>query len=192
MEALQTVDASDGELFARAREGDRAALADLVERHKDALVNYLTRMAGSRDRAEDLAQETFVRLVERSDGYREQGQLKAYLYRIATNLQRSAERRERRWRLLEPVFALGAPTHERPRQDLRLLRDELAEQLLAGLRALPLHYRVPLVLRDVEDWSYQDISGMLGCAVGTIKSRIHRARELLRVRLEDRWKGGTT
>lgn len=192
MEALQAVETPDGDLFARAREGDRSALADLVERHKDPLVNYLTRMAGSRDRAEDLAQEAFVRLVERSESYREQGRLKAYLYRIATNLLRSAERRERRWRLLEPVFALGLPRHESPRQDLRLLRDELAEELLAGLRSLPIHYRVPLVLRDVEDWSYQEIAGMLDCAEGTVKSRIHRGRELLRNRLESHRKGEPT
>jgi RNA polymerase sigma-70 factor (ECF subfamily) len=146
-------------------------------------------MAGCRDRAEDLAQDAFVRLVERSAGYREQGHLKAYLYRIATNLFRSSERRERRWRLLEPLLAHGMRRHERPGQDLRLLQGELASQLLAALAEVPVHFRIPLVLRDVEDWPYHDIAALLGCAEGTVKSRLHRGRELLRRLLEERWRG---
>lgn len=189
MQALRAAESPDDELFARVREGDRDALAALVDRHKDALVSYLTRMTGCRDRAEDLAQEAFLRLVERSGRYREQGRLKAYLYRIAVNLLRSGERRERRWRLLTPFLAHQTRGVEGPRQDLRLLRGELAGQLLACLAEVPLHYRVPLVLRDVEDWPYPEIAGLLGCAEGTVKSRIHRGRELLRRLLEDRWQG---
>jgi len=189
MEALRAAEPPDGELFARVRRGDGDALAELVDRHKDALVGYLTRMAGCRDRAEDLAQEAFVRLVERSDGYREQGHLKAYLFRIATNLLRSSERRERRWGLLEPLFAYAAQGRVAPSQELRLLRDELAGQILDCLTDVPLHFRVPLVLRDIEEWSYQEIADLLGCAEGTVKSRIHRGRELLRRLLQDRWKG---
>jgi RNA polymerase sigma-70 factor (ECF subfamily) len=189
MEALRALESADAELFARVRRGDGDALAELVDRHKDGLVSYLTRMAGCRDRAEDFAQDAFVRLVERSDGYREQGHLKAYLYRIATNLLRSSERRERRWRLLAPVLAYAAQSRESPRQDLRLLRDELAGQILDSLTEVPLPFRVPLVLRDVEEWPYQEIASLLGCAEGTVKSRIHRGRELLRRLLQDRWKG---
>lgn len=189
MQALRAAEFPDGELFARVRDGDRDALAALVDRHKDALVSYLARMTGCRDRAEDLAQEAFVRLVERSRGYQEQGRLKGYLYRIAINLLRSSERRERRWRLLEPFFVHQTRSSEGPRQDLRLLRGELAGQLLDALAAVPLHYRVPLVLRDVEDWPYHEIAGLLGCAEGTVKSRIHRGRELLRRLLEERWQG---
>ena len=90
---------TDSELFERARSGDRAAFGDLVERHKDGLVNYLTRLSGSLEQAEDLAQEAFLRLYERGGRYREQGKLQAYLYRIGTNLLRSQRRPSRKMRI---------------------------------------------------------------------------------------------
>ena len=90
--------------MARVREGDREGFADLVDRHKDAVVNYLARLTGDRDRAEDLAQETFLRLFRSAGDYTEQGYLRAFLFRIATNLVRSEERREKRLRLLLPFL----------------------------------------------------------------------------------------
>src|SRR5258706_6896132 len=95
---------SDGELMVRVREGDRDAFSDLVDRHKDAVVSYLTRLSGDRDRAEDLAQDTFLRLFRAARDYTEQGYLRAYLFRIATNLVRSVERRGRRGWLSVALF----------------------------------------------------------------------------------------
>ena len=95
---------SDGELMTRVRNGDRIAFAGLVDRHKDALVNYLLRLTRSRERAEEHAQEAFLRLYQSASRYKEQGHLVAYLYRIATNLVRSEERRERRWQFLSSAF----------------------------------------------------------------------------------------
>src|SRR4028119_479163 len=92
----QTSSPSDAELMARVRTGDREALAGLVDRHKDAVVNYLARLSGNRDRAEDMAQETFLRLFRAAGSYSEQGYLRAYLFRIGTNLVRSVVRVERR------------------------------------------------------------------------------------------------
>ena len=73
-----TLAISDGELFLKAREGDQAAFAELIDRHKAGLVNYLTYLCGDLDRAEDLAQEAFIRLYERGTGYSDQGKLQAY------------------------------------------------------------------------------------------------------------------
>src|ERR1700724_4363293 len=100
-------EASDADLMARVRAGDREAFTDLVERHKDAVVNSLTRLPGSRDRAEDLGQETFLRLFRSAAGYVEQGYLRAFLFRIATNLAHSEERRGRR--LAPPAPFLPGP-----------------------------------------------------------------------------------
>ncbi|MEM8995888.1 MAG: sigma-70 family RNA polymerase sigma factor, partial [Acidobacteriota bacterium] len=86
---------------------DDDAFARLVDRHKDRIVNYLTRLTGDRERAEDAAQETFIRFYQHRHRYREEGTLKAYLFQIATNLVRSEERRKKRWRLLEPIFSRG-------------------------------------------------------------------------------------
>ncbi len=180
---------SDAELMARVREGDRDAFADLVDRHKDAVVNYLTRLTGSRDRAEDLAQETFLRLFRSARDYTEQGYLRAYLYRIATNLVRSEERRDRRLRLLMPF--LPREEHAEPAAPSGLLRRELTREVASAVAKLPLRYRVPLVLHEIEGWSYVDIAQEIGCREGTVKSRVHRGRQQLKARLEPYWKGET-
>lgn len=180
---------SDAELMAQVRAGDRDAFADLVDRHKDAVVNYLTRLTGSRDRAEDLAQETFLRLFRSARDYTEQGYLRAYLYRIATNLVRSEERRDRRLRLLMPF--LPREEHAEPAAPSGMLRRELTREVAAAVAKLPLRYRVPLVLHEIEGWSYVDIAQEIGCREGTVKSRVHRGRQQLKARLEPYWKGDT-
>lgn len=185
-------DLTNAQLMARVRTGDRWAFAELVERHKDGLVAYLNRLSGSRDRAEDLAQEAFLRLYNAAGRYRERGQLTAFLYRIATNLLRTEERRERRQRRLTATFAggelpsPGSATGGEGVQD-RLLRRELKAQLTRAVAALPLRYRAPLVLAEVEGWPLKEIARLLGCREGTVKSRLFRARRQLRERLAPYW-----
>jgi RNA polymerase sigma-70 factor (ECF subfamily) len=178
----------DATQMARVRSGDREAFADLVDRHKDAVVNYLTRLTGNRDRAEDLAQETFLRLFRSAGSYAEQGLLRGYLFRIATNLVRSEERREKRLRLLMPF--LGRPEHAEPAAPSGMLRQELHREVSAAVADLPLRFRVPLVLHEIEGWAYADIAQALGCREGTVKSRIHRGRQHLKERLAPYWQGG--
>jgi RNA polymerase sigma-70 factor, ECF subfamily len=189
IESVLHQEASDAELMARVRAGDRDAFGDLVDRHKDAVVNYLTRLTGSRDRAEDLGQETFLRLFRSAAGYVEQGYLRAYLFRIATNLVRSEERRERRQRVLMPLLGIE-PDRTEPAAHIGLLRQELQRVLTAAVARLPLRYRVPLVLHEIEGWPYADIAADLDCREGTIKSRIHRGRQSLKRQLESYWTGG--
>ncbi|MES1242979.1 MAG: sigma-70 family RNA polymerase sigma factor [Acidobacteriota bacterium] len=178
----------DATQMARVRSGDRDAFADLVDRHKDAVVNYLTRLTGNRDRAEDLAQETFLRLFRSAGSYSEQGLLRGYLFRIATNLVRSEERREKRLRLLMPF--LGRQEHAEPAAPSGLLQREMHREVSAAVARLPLRYRVPLVLHEIEGWAYADIAQALGCREGTVKSRIHRGRQHLKERLAPYWQGG--
>lgn len=173
---------SDAELMAATREGDRDAFAVLVERYKDPLVGYLTRLSGCRSRAEDLAQDAFLALYQHADRYVERGRLQGLLYRIATNRLRSQERRARRWRLLEPLLA-SRNGHEPPPAPQRVLAEEARRELAAALAALPLTYRVPLVLHEIEGWSYADVARWVGCREGTVKSRIHRGRRRLREKL---------
>ncbi|HVT57840.1 MAG TPA: sigma-70 family RNA polymerase sigma factor [Thermoanaerobaculia bacterium] len=187
---MLTEESSDAELMARVRAGERDAFADLVDRHKDAVVNYLARLSGSRDRAEDLGQEAFLRLFRSAaHGYVEQGYLRAYLFRIATNLLRSEERRERRLTLLRPLLGGGDGASE-PAAHAGMLRRELQRELAAAIARLPLRYRVPLVLHEIESWSYSEIAQELQCREGTVKSRIHRGRQQLKRQLEPYWNGG--
>jgi RNA polymerase sigma-70 factor (ECF subfamily) len=178
--------ATDAELMAQVRQSDTEAFGALVDRHKDALVNYLTRLTGNRDRGEEVAQEAFLRLYQNAPRYREDGRFLPFLYRIATNFVRSEERRVRRWNVISGTFLGPSMTraHQAPVAEARLLRAEEREVLQAALAELPLRLRAPLVLAAVEDWAYQDIARLLGCREGTVKSRIHRGRERLRARLQ--------
>ena len=176
---------TDSELFKRARLGDRSAFGDLVERHKDGLVNYLTRLCGNPEQAEDLAQEAFLRLYERGSQYQEQGKLQAYLFRIGTNLFRTQMRREQRWHRLGRLFFSSNGNHSEAVQQARVLQDELGQKLSTALLDLPLRYRTPLVLSFVEGWTHREIADLMRCREGTVKSRIHRGRKLLQTQLEE-------
>jgi len=188
------VESSDAQLMALTRGGDQEAFALIVDRFKDRVVNYLCRLTGDRDRAEDTAQETFLRLYRNATGggYREQGQLAAYIFRIATNLVRSEERRHRRWRIFRATVPSGENGNGGPPgpQD-RLLQQEAARQLGAAIGNLPLKFRAPLMLREIEGLSYQEIARATGCREGTVKSRINRGRQRLKEQLEPYWNGGT-
>lgn len=185
------VEASDTELMTRTREGDEDAFALIVDRFKDRVVNYLCRLTGDRDRAEDVAQETFLRLYRNAGGYREEGHLAAFIFRIATNLVRSEDRRTRRWRIFRAtVPAAGNGNGGPPTPQAQFLQQEAAEQLGAAISELPLKFRAPLMLREVEGLSYQAIATATGCREGTVKSRINRGRQQLRERLEPYWNGG--
>jgi RNA polymerase sigma-70 factor (ECF subfamily) len=177
---------TDAELMARTRAGDRDAFAWIVDRHKDRLVNYLTHLSGNRDRAEEFAQEAFVRLYTKAHQYNEEGKLAPYLFRIATNLVRSDNGRIRRW---QKLFLLNpASSHSPEPSPLALLSQrELAEKVSEALESVPLPYRSALILRDLEGWSYEEIATALDCAEGTVKSRIGRGREKLREALAPYW-----
>jgi RNA polymerase sigma-70 factor (ECF subfamily) len=179
----------DRELMSRVRRGDRDAFATLVERYKTPLVRYLTSLTRNPDRAEELAQDAFVRLFQSSHRYEERGLFQPYLYRIATNLLRTEERNRRRRELLLRAFSRNGTTAA-PSPQTVCLRDELAERMAEAIGALPLRYRSPLLLRELEGWSYSDIARTLDCGEGTVKSRIHRGRERLRRLLEPYWNGG--
>ena len=187
----------DDRLMSLVGSGDREALAQLVDRHKDRLVNYLTRLTGHRDRAEELAQETFLRVFQSSSRYREEGKFLPFLYRIATNLARSEERKERRARWFAslpvgPEASAASAFHAAstgPTGDAGLIRAERGRMLRQALRGLPLAFRVPVVLFAVEGWSQRAIADLMGCREGTVKSRIHRGRERLRIALAPYWLG---
>jgi RNA polymerase sigma-70 factor, ECF subfamily len=180
---------SDDVLMARVLEGDDDAFGEIVDRYKDSLINYLTHLVRSRDRAEEVAQDAFVRLYRNASRYRERERLGSYLYRIATNLVISEARREKRWSLLLPRF--HASVHEStPAPDANLLVDEIRKEVTSALGRLPIKYRAPIVLYEIEEWPYDEIAKAFDVPVGTVKSRISRGRQLLRRYLAPWWIGG--
>ena len=180
---------TDDALMQRVREGDDDAFGEIVDRYKNPLVNYLTHLVRSRDRAEEIAQDAFVRLYRNAANYKEQDRLAPYLFRIATNLTVTEVRRAKRWSLLMPRLHASTSQHT-PSPDANLITDEIQKQVNAAIERLPLKFRAPLVLFEIEEWSYEAIASALDVRIGTVKSRISRARDLLRRQLAPWWKGG--
>ncbi len=186
---------SDHSLLEAARTGDEAAFAELVRRYRNQITNYVYRLTNDYDSAVDLAQETFMRVYRAADRYQATYAFSTYIYRIATNLAISELRQRKRRRLvsLTGFFQTreeGAgepceldPADKRPLQDVALVDDERRAAVARAIASLPEKYRAPLVLRDIEERSYEEISRILEMSEGTVKSRISRARAFLRDKL---------
>lgn len=184
---------SDHALLEATRAGDEEAFAELVGRYRNQITNFIYRMTNDYDGAVDLAQETFVRVYRAADRYQTSYAFSTYIYRIASNLAISELRKRKRRRLvsLTGLFQSSEdeeqrdfhPPDVRPLQDVTLVDDERRAAVARAITTLPQKYRAPLVLRDVEGKSYEEISRILETSEGTVKSRISRARNLLRDKL---------
>ncbi|HEV3467989.1 MAG TPA: sigma-70 family RNA polymerase sigma factor [Pyrinomonadaceae bacterium] len=186
---------SDHRLLEATRDGDEAAFAELVRRYRNQITNYVYRMTNDYDLAVDLAQETFLRVYAAADRYQTTFAFSTYIYRIATNLAISELRRRKRRRLvsLSTFFQPRESAEEScelevedagPLQDAALVEDERRGAVSRAIATLPEKYRAPLVLRDVEGRSYEEIASILRMSEGTVKSRINRARSFLRDKLQ--------
>lgn len=186
---------SDHNLLARTRAGDEAAFAEIVARYSVSLTNYIHRLLNDYDAAIDLTQETFVRLYGARDRYHTNYAFSTYIYRIATNLAISEIRKRRRRRLIPFSCIFKSDDHDatqtfdpadgEPLPDSVLISRERQQAVRRAITSLPINYRIPVVLRDIEGNSYEEIALMLALSEGTVKSRISRARTLLRHKLQD-------
>lgn len=184
---------SDHALLEATRTGDGEAFAELVMRYRNQITSYIYRMTNDYDGAVDLTQETFVRVYRAADRYQTNYAFSTYIYRIATNLAISELRKRKRRRLvsLTGFFQPNEggeprefnPPDARPLQDTTLVDAERRAAVTRAIGTLPDKYRAPLVLRDVEGKSYEEIARILQTSEGTIKSRISRARNFLRDKL---------
>ncbi|MCA1588854.1 MAG: sigma-70 family RNA polymerase sigma factor [Acidobacteria bacterium] len=191
--AVSERELSDHALIEAAREGDEDAFALIVTRYRNPITNYLYRFLNDYEEAVDLAQETFVRVYFAIDRYHTDFAFSTYIYRIATNLAISEIRKRKRRSLmsLTGLFQTDAgeptefqPADERPLQDKRFIDDEKGEIIAKAIAALPTKYRVPIILRDVEEKTYEEIAAIMKLGLGTTKSRISRARGLLKEKLK--------
>jgi RNA polymerase sigma-70 factor, ECF subfamily len=184
---------SDHALLEATRTGDQDAFAELVSRYRNQITSYIYRMTNDYDGAVDLAQETFVRVYRAADRYQRSYAFSTYIYRIATNLAISELRKRKRRRLVsltgffQPTESGEArefnPPDERPLQDHELVDVERRTAVQRAISTLPEKYRAPLILRDVDGRSYDEIARILETSEGTVKSRISRARGFLREKM---------
>src|ERR1043165_2951556 len=184
---------TDHALLEATRAGDEAAFAELVSRYRNQITSYIYRMLNDYDGAVDMAQETFVRVYLAVDRYQTSYAFSTYIYRIATNLAISELRKRKRRRLvsLTGFFQQSDgsepkefnPPDGRPLQDSDLVDTERRNAVQRAIGTLPEKYRAPLILRDVDGRSYDEIAKILETSEGTVKSRISRARGFLREKM---------
>lgn len=167
---------TDEELYRLMRKGDREAFGELYERRSPALRRYALHMSGSAAAAEEVAHEVFVQLMRSNTNFDDKrGSLEAWMYGVARNLVRVIRRKG-------PV---EEPVDQAVRHDIvgDLINAEALEALHAALCELPELYRDAVILCDLEEKSYEEAARVMGCPVGTVRSRLHRARGLLSAKL---------
>jgi RNA polymerase sigma-70 factor (ECF subfamily) len=185
------VERSDAELVRLARQGDRDAYRELVERYQRKVYAVLLGMLHDHDAAWETSQETFIKALRNLDQFKGEAAFYTWLYRIAVNLAIDYQRRE--WR--RPVTSVADDTveaqagvQEELRRDdpfRRVRNRELGERVRAAIEQLTPEHRAAILLREVEGLSYEEISRVLGCAKGTVMSRLHYARKKLQALLKD-------
>lgn len=177
---------SDEELMLECRKGDMSAFELLVRRYQDALVNYIYYIINDYHRAEDLAQETFLRVFKSASRYEPKASFKSWLYTIATNLSRNEirNRARRNTYFLEDMVDEGQDvyhsefmTDTRYQPDILYEKKERQQLIKKALKQLPENQRLALTLVTYQELSYEEISEILNCSIGAVKSLIHRARQ---------------
>ncbi|HMT07664.1 MAG TPA: sigma-70 family RNA polymerase sigma factor [Pyrinomonadaceae bacterium] len=184
---------TDHEIVDAVRGGDEAAFGEIIERYRGPITNFLYRFLNDYEEAVDLAQESFVRVYFALDRYHKEYAFSTYLYRIASNLAISELRRRKRRKLVSLTGLFSSEDDQdvefQPPDTRALPEDETIdkerEQVIAkAIASLPDKYRLPIVLRDVQGHSYEEVAAILELGLGTTKSRISRGRGLLKDKLE--------
>ncbi len=185
--ATLNLDVSDNALVRRARDGDYEAFEELFDRHRQLVYRFAYQMVHRRDDAEDMVQEAFVRAYQNLGKYRDEAKFTTWLLRIVTNLCTDQARMRNRRDTLEQQEAAGAlewMTNIQSPDPVQELEDDRRKiALRKALNALPAHHRSVIILRDLEERDYDEISQILGCSVGGAKLRVLRARRALRDRI---------
>lgn len=174
---------TDDELIARSKEGDEDAFGEFVRRHMPAVHRWMARAVGEDD-ADDMTQDVFLRAYRGLPRFRQQAPPRAWLAAIADNAIKNRYRSRGRFRrIFAPTpspdsLADRASGGTSPEENARA--DESRSSVQDALQKLPVDFRLPVVLRDLEEWSYEEIAVSLQLPIGTVKSRIARGRVQLR------------
>jgi len=179
----ETEKQKDYGLFKRVQNGDMVAFNELVDKYRNRLMNVITRMIHSQEEAEDIVQETFVRVYQHRDSFDFKHCFSTWLYTIALNLARNELRKRKRFKFFdifdlkgneaEIAVEMKAPTN-------------LPQALKKAIDSLPDKYKTAFILRDIEEQSYEEVAKIMSIPLGTVKSRVNRARAMLRDKLKPR------
>jgi len=181
-------------LIARCKEGSREAFEELVLKNQKKIFNVAYKLLQNYDEANDVAQEVFVRAFRAIKGFRQESGIFTWLYRITVNLSKNrmkvlARERKRTDSLDDPIVTeegqvMREVAEDKPSPSQILADKERAELIQAALADLEKEFKTVLVLRDMEGQSYEEIAQITRVNIGTVKSRLHRARMMLKEKLK--------
>ena len=181
---------SDEELIKEFQEGNEDAFVELVERYKDKLINFVFRMINDEEQAEDIVQETMIKLYQKKHYYREIAKFSTWIYTIARNQTMSELRKQKR----KNTLSLSQMSKHEKDYELAANQPDIGKEhedqffykkIESCMNKLPQHYKAVIILRDIEQLTYEEISEIVDVPLGTVKSRINRARLQLQAELKD-------
>lgn len=178
---------ADLDLAQRHRYGDETAFEEIYDRFGGMVFNLALRLSGEPEEAADLSQETFLKIHRHLSGFRGRSSLKTWVYRVAVNCCRSRYKKQSAWRsrlLPESEEKLERLPDRRRSPEERAIARGAVGRIAQALAELPTIYREAVLLRDIEGLTYEEMSQVLGLRLGTVRSRIARGRDRLRVLLE--------
>lgn len=192
----QVLIANDQVLIAKCQQGDRQAFNRLVMQYQHLVYNFLYRLGPCSHDVEDLAQEVFIKVFRSLHALKEPALFKSWLHKIAVRVYIDDRRQRKRLqeRMVSEDGILDVQADPRADQSRDVAQQEMQHVLQNAIERLPEEFRLAVVLREIQDFSYEDIAATLHCSIGTVRSRIFRGRQLLRSLLEEQlpaeaWRG---
>lgn len=170
------------ELVRQIQEGDEMAFAEIVRIYKNKIVNFLWKITGDYQKAVELSQETFLRVYFKANKYRPLAPFSSWIYTIASNLAKTEMKKTRKYRIVsldDVQNNLPIETYPRNPSDSGLVKN-----LRKALNSLHPRYKIPVILKDIEGFSQEEIAQIMKRPIGTVKARISRGRDYLKKELE--------
>ena len=192
LKKLDLAELTDEDVMERCALGSETAFRALVQRYRSRIMNLVCRFINDRDRAEEISQEVFLRVYRNRERYRKSGKFSTWIFTIADNLTKNEIRSRVRHK---GTFSLDAMEEDsggqglafpdlKPLPDEDLNASEIRRRVAEALEKIPARYREAVVLRDIEGLSYEEVGEILRIPGGTVRSRINRARLMLKERLK--------
>ena len=181
---------SDEELIARFQDGDEQAYVELVNRYRNRLMTFVYRFVNDMEKAEDIVQDTLMKLYTHGHYYRNIAKFSTWIYTIAGNFAKTELRRKKRHKVTN-LSQMGFDDREYQLPSVEPETGETAQghfaekKIQMAIQELPLHFRTVVILRDIQELSYEEISKIVDVPLGTVKSRINRARLQLQQSLKE-------
>ena len=181
---------TDEQLISRFQSGDKNAYIELVNRYRDRLMNYVYQFLGDIEQSEDIVQDTMLKLYEKKHYYKEIAKFSTWIYTIARNLANTELRKRKR----RKVTFLSRMSHDDYNYELPAVQPDIGQdienefinkRIQIAIHELPENYKTVIILRDIQELPYEEISSIVGVPLGTVKSRINRARLQLQAELKN-------